>query len=334
LEIRQFRYFVCVVRQGSLGKAARELGLVPSTLSQQISRLESELSTRLLQRTRQGVVPTDAGIAFFRQAQLALRNVDEAVRSAQNARLAGHVSVGLAPTTASVVALPLIMAMRQQYPEVRFHLVESLSGHLAAMLKSRQLDLAILFGDEPSWGCSVMPLFEESLYVMARTGFPGFPKGASVPLARLSELPLAMPTHVHGLRNVLATAADQHALSLNIVMEIDSLAVLMDVVAAGLAATIQPDAAISRAGRLHLQAVRISDQWLTRRGYLVSLSDEELSPAALAARVIMRNVIRGLAAKGDWVGVSDLSGGAAVRKKGRGATVWPSRTPPEPPGTG
>ncbi|MGB7400380.1 LysR substrate-binding domain-containing protein [Castellaniella sp.] len=307
MEIRQFRYFVCVVRQGSLGKAARELGVVPSTLSQQISRLESELSTRLLQRTHQGVIPTDAGIAFFRQAQLALRHVDEAVRSAQSARLAGHVSVGLAPTTASVVALPLLIAMRQQYPDVRFHLVESLSGHLAAMLKSRQLDLAILFGDEPNWGCSVMPLFEESLYVMAKVGFAGFPEGDSVPLARLGDLPLAMPTHMHGLRSVLSTAADRHALGLNIVMEIDSLAVLMDAVAAGLVATIQPDAAISRAGRTQLQAARISDQWLSRRGYLVSLSDDELSPAALAARVVMRNVARGLVAQGDWVGVSDFS---------------------------
>src|SRR5690606_30111648 len=78
MEIRQLRYFTCVVEAGSMGKAARELGVVTSALSQQISRLESELATRLLQRTGTGVVPTDAGLAFFRQAQLALRHVDEA----------------------------------------------------------------------------------------------------------------------------------------------------------------------------------------------------------------------------------------------------------------
>ena len=55
-----------------MGKAALELGIVTSALSQQISRLESELSTRLLQRTSTGVMPTDAGLAFWRQAQLAL----------------------------------------------------------------------------------------------------------------------------------------------------------------------------------------------------------------------------------------------------------------------
>lgn len=47
-----------------MGKAALELGVVTSALSQQIGRLESELSTRLLQRTSSGVAPTDAGLAF------------------------------------------------------------------------------------------------------------------------------------------------------------------------------------------------------------------------------------------------------------------------------
>lgn len=145
MKIRQLRYFTRAVERGSMGKAAQDFGVVTSALSQQISRLESELSTRLLQRTSTGVVPTDAGIAFFRQAQLALRHIEEAGRAAQQARLSGHVSVGMTPTTASVMALPLIRAMRERYPDVRFHLVEALSGHLATMLNARQLDLAIVF---------------------------------------------------------------------------------------------------------------------------------------------------------------------------------------------
>ena len=76
MELRQLRYFVQVVELGSMGQAAQKLGVVTSALSQQISRLESELSTRLLQRTSSGVVPTDAGLAFWRQAQpLAIRGV-------------------------------------------------------------------------------------------------------------------------------------------------------------------------------------------------------------------------------------------------------------------
>ncbi len=83
MELRQIRYFVKVVELGSMSRAALELDIVQSALSQQISRLESELSTRLLQRTSKGVVPTEAGLAFFREAQLTLRHAEQAARAAQ-----------------------------------------------------------------------------------------------------------------------------------------------------------------------------------------------------------------------------------------------------------
>ena len=70
MELRQLRYFVRVVELGSMSRAALDLNLVQSALSQQISRLEGELSTRLLQRDARGAKPTDAGMAFYRQAQL------------------------------------------------------------------------------------------------------------------------------------------------------------------------------------------------------------------------------------------------------------------------
>ena len=93
MELRQLRYFIRVVELGSMGRAAAELGVVTSALSQQISRLERELATQLLQRGPTGVVPTDAGVAFWRQAQLAVRHADEAAQAAQQQRLAGAVSI-------------------------------------------------------------------------------------------------------------------------------------------------------------------------------------------------------------------------------------------------
>ncbi|WP_043113779.1 LysR family transcriptional regulator, partial [Pseudacidovorax intermedius] len=89
MELRQLRYFVRIVEAGSMSRAALELDVVQSALSQQVSRLEGELATRLLQRTPQGVTPTEAGLAFFHEAKLTLRHAEHAVRSAQQARLSG-----------------------------------------------------------------------------------------------------------------------------------------------------------------------------------------------------------------------------------------------------
>lgn len=313
MKIRQLRYFTRVVERGSMGKAAQDLGVVTSALSQQISRLESELSTRLLQRTSTGVLPTDAGIAFFRQAQLALRHIDEAGRAAQQARLSGHVSVGMAPTTASVMALPLILAMRERYPDVRFHLVETLSGHLAAMLNARQLDLAIVFNAETGRRWTIEPLLEEKLFLIAAPSFAPFPDTEKATLRDICETPLVMPTDMHGLRALLAQAGRQLNISANVALEVDSLAILMETVRAGILATVQPGAALARLRHEAFKMTELTDPGLSRRNLLVSLSDEELSPAGLAARVVMRNVALEQVRLGNWLGAAVLSNGGASR---------------------
>ncbi len=302
MKIRQLVYFVRTVELGSMGKAANELGMATSALSQQISRLESELATRLLQRSATGVVPTDAGIAFFRQAQLALRHIEEAGRAAQQARLSGHVSVGLAPTTASVMGLPLIQTMHDRYPDVRFHMVESLSGHLTTMLNARQLDLAIIFNAEAARRWSTEPLLEERLFLIAGKSFTPFPTDAQVSLEEIAGIPLAMPTNMHGLRALLAQAGRQLNITPNVTLEIDSLAILMDVVKAGLVATIQPGAALARLGNSEFKMAELTGHGLVRRNLLASLSDEELSPAGLAARVVMRDVALEQVRLGKWLG--------------------------------
>lgn len=76
MELRQLRYFVRIIETGSMGSAAQDLDIGVSALSQQMSRLENELAIRLLQRTSRGVTPTNAGLAFYSQAQLALRHAD------------------------------------------------------------------------------------------------------------------------------------------------------------------------------------------------------------------------------------------------------------------
>ncbi|TDN67361.1 LysR family transcriptional regulator [Paraburkholderia sp. BL10I2N1] len=303
MELRQLRYFVCVVEHGSMGKAALELGVATSALSQQISRLESELSTRLLQRTSSGVVPTDAGLAFWRQAQLALRHADDAVLAAREARLSGHVSVGLAPSTTGVLGLAFMKAMRERYPDVRLRMVESLSGHLGSMLGARQIDLAILF-EEPAQRWSVMPLLDERLFVIGNPDLRGMPEGPDVRLAELGELPLIVPSGPHGLRPLLDASFKRARCEPRIVAEVDGLAMLMDAVRGGLGATIQPGAALARAGNASLASVQIAEADAIRPNLIVSVSDDELSPAGLAARVVLADVARALVAEGRWSGAT------------------------------
>lgn len=302
MELRQLRYFVRVVELGSMGRAAQDLGVVTSALSQQISRLESELSTRLLQRTSTGVVPTAAGLALRQEAELVLRHAASAVHAAQAARLAGHVSIGMAPTTSSVLGVPLLQAMQRRYPDVRLHLVESLSGNLSQMLGRRQLDLAVLFHAGSQQGWTVLPILSEQLFVVAQPDRYPLPVNGELSLEDIVSLPLVLPTGSHGLRAIVDAAFFHYGHEPNVVAEVDGLSMLMDIVHAGLAATIQPGAAVVRANDKQLLRIPLLHDKMVRRNLVASLSEDQLSPSGLAARVVLIDVMRTLVAEGNWPG--------------------------------
>lgn len=302
MEIRQLRYFIKTCELGSMGRAATELDVVTSALSQQIGRLESELSTRLLQRSPAGVIPTEAGMAFMHHALLALRNLDNAAQAARQARLSGQVSVGFAPTTASVLGLPFQRVMRERYPDIRLHLVEALSGNLAGMLNARRIDLGIIFKADAHRHWHTAPLLEEKLFLVAAPGLGGLGAKDRVFLSELAEVPLVLPSATHGLRALVDAGFMRANILPNVVLEVDGLALLMDTVMDGHAASIQPGAATTRhagAGLLHRE---IADDGMGRQNLLASLSDEDLSPAALAARVVIAEVVRETVREGRWKG--------------------------------
>lgn len=290
-----------------MGKAAQELGLVTSALSQQISRLEGELSVRLLQRTSTGVIPTAAGQAFRQEAQLALRHTDNAVLAAQAARLSGQVTVGLAPTTGSILAVPFLRAMQQRYPDVRVHLIESLSGNLSQMLSRRQIDLGVIFHTAGQQPWSVQPILDERLFVILHPNQRHLlPVGDSLTLSDIVDLPLIMPSASHGLRALLNAEFFREGREASIVAEIDGLALLMDLVRSGYAATIQPGAAAVRDHDQHLLRIPLAHDTLKRRNLIASLSDDELAPASIAARIVLHDVMRSLVKQSLWPGATLL----------------------------
>ncbi|KOF55362.1 LysR family transcriptional regulator, partial [Achromobacter sp. DMS1] len=114
------------------------------------------------------------------------------------------------------------------------------------------------------------------------------------------DLPLVLPSARHGLRTLVNGAYARLGQAPKVVAEVDGLPLLMDVVQLGCAATIQPGSAVARLHPGQIRMVRIDDEQLFRSNLLVSLSDEELSPAALAARLVLADVSRGLAREGRW----------------------------------
>src|SRR5262252_7225648 len=168
MDLRQLRYFATIVESGSLSKASRQLFIAQPALSQQLSKLESEVGKPLLNRSPKGVVPTENGLALYHHARFMLRQLDQALSIArqESGALHGMVSIGLPATTVSALGLPLVRRIRERYPNILINVVEGMSGHLGQMMRMGQLDLAVLFSADAAPDASVSPLLDEELFVI------------------------------------------------------------------------------------------------------------------------------------------------------------------------
>lgn len=200
-------------------------------------------------------------------------------------------------------AVPVYLMFNGLAPgAAQLRIVESLSGYLESMLSARQIDLAVLFREQPSQRWSVLPLLDERLFVIGTHDLRGMPAGETVRLGELGNLDLILPSGPHGLRSLLSEAFKRAKYEPRIVAEVDGLALLMDFVRSGMGATIQPGAALARAENATLASVPLAETYAARPNLITSVSDEELSPAGLAARVVLADVARQLVREGRWPG--------------------------------
>ncbi|KKC42248.1 LysR family transcriptional regulator, partial [Acinetobacter sp. V2] len=266
MEIKQIKYFLTVVEAGSIGKAAQKLDVGASAISQQISKLEQELSIRLLQRNAFGVTPTPAGLAFLKHSQLILRQVNFAIDAAHSARLSGHVSLGFPPTITALIGIPLMKLMSERYPDIRLEIVETLSGNLIQSINSRQLDIAIIFTNEIDKQWSIQPLVREQMYLMARKevlekyGLADCIKSGIIQSQQIGDIPLVLPRQRHSLRKLLEHKIGQ----LNVVYEIDGLHLLMDSLIHLDLASVRPGSACLQEYKHKLQLLKLIDPEVER----------------------------------------------------------------------
>ncbi len=162
MDLRQLKYFVQIVESGSLAKASRQLYVAQPALSQHIAKLESEVGKPLLIRTAKGVTPTENGAALHHHARFILRQLDQALSVARQepGTVHGMVSVGLAATTVCAVGAPFMRRIRERFPGIVLNVVEGMSGHLAQMMRTGQLDLAILFSRDAVPDLPAEPIVE------------------------------------------------------------------------------------------------------------------------------------------------------------------------------
>lgn len=126
MELRHLRYFLAVVDEGGVNKAASALHVAQPSLSQALRKFEKSLGTQLFHRVGRGLVLSPAGEALVGPARIILRDVADAENAVTDVRAARRGRVDVA-TLSDVSTEPLsswIAQFRTRHPGVTFRVSE------------------------------------------------------------------------------------------------------------------------------------------------------------------------------------------------------------------
>ncbi|MEU1982960.1 LysR family transcriptional regulator [Nocardia sp. NPDC019395] len=187
VELRHLRYFVAVVEERSISRAADRLMMSQPALTRQIKELERECGIDLLDRVPRGVEPTPAGAALYQHAArllgLAAATRDVA-RSASAAR--ELISIGLPPGLPADWLAGLIRAFHNETPDIRIDFSDANSSAQLRSVQEGRLDIGIVHQNPPSNLYSV-ELFEKPFGLAVRPNHP-LAERETCPLVELDNL--------------------------------------------------------------------------------------------------------------------------------------------------
>jgi LysR family transcriptional regulator, regulator for bpeEF and oprC len=120
-DLRTLAIFVKVAERLSFVRAAVDLGITQSGVSNAISRLEDQIGTRLLARTTRRVTLTEHGAAFFERCRQALAEIEEAELVLKDAQLkpSGNLRIDMPVSFGRLKVLPLLGSFQAQYPDIK-----------------------------------------------------------------------------------------------------------------------------------------------------------------------------------------------------------------------
>jgi len=237
MDIKQLQYFITVAELESFTRASEALGVAQPALSRQIRLLEVNLRQNLLIRNGRGATPTDAGKLLLGHARGILHQLERAKEELLHLRggLTGRVALGLPPSLARALTVPLTRAFRQEMPEAQLTIREGLSTSMEEEILNARLDIALLYNGSNSAGLQTEHLVNEELvYVSVRpSGLIEEPQDLYVDMQEVARQPLVIPSRPNAIRMHVESAFLSLGLSANITLEIDGVPAILDLVGDG-----------------------------------------------------------------------------------------------------
>lgn len=145
MNIQQLQYIVAVDEHRHFQRAATACFITPATLSMMIKKLEEELNLIIFDRSKQPVVPTDAGIPVIQKAREILQYIHELESIAKNSGedISGEIRLAIIPTLAPYLTHLFLPNLFAKYPNLKIRLYEWSTEQIIEALVHNRIDVGV-----------------------------------------------------------------------------------------------------------------------------------------------------------------------------------------------
>ena len=287
MDLVDLQVFKCVVDEGGIIKAARELHRVPSSVTMRVKQLETSLGVTLFHRDRQRLHLSPTGELLLAYAERLIQLSEEARAVVSGGIPRGVLKLGaLESTTAS--RLPRILAdFHRRYPEVRLELTTGTNDDLMNKVADRRLDAAFTAEPPAARVLEHIPVFTERLIVISNSDHPPIRRARDVEGASLIAFPEGS-----AYRRLLQRWLGRDSLATLRVLEFRSYHAIVACVASGTGIALVPESVLNAMRDTHVlrhaipkAQANITTPLVWRHG--------EISPPVLAMRTLIASWSKG-----------------------------------------
>ena len=174
MTLTELKYIVAVARERHFGRAAEACFVSQPTLSVAVKKLEEELDVKIFERSSNEVTITALGEDIVRQAQTVLDQAAEIKEIAKRGKdpLAGVLTLGVIYTIGPYLLPDLVRQSIARTPQMPLMLQENFTVKLLEMLRTGEIDCAILAEPFPDTGLAIAPLYDEPFLAAVPSTLP------------------------------------------------------------------------------------------------------------------------------------------------------------------
>ena len=290
MHLHQLKYFVAIVENGSVTKAAEACFTSQPSISQQLGKLEDSIGKKLFSRVKGKLLLTDAGKVMYQQAIGILGKVEEAKRRVNDidGTDGGMVAVGILPTLAPFILPKALVALSKKFPKATISIREDISEEIVEASIRGELDIIIDALPISDDRLSIEPLFSEDFYVAVHRDNP-LAKLKEISVNDLNDLPFILLEDIHCMTKQVEEYCFNRDFVPKVLFQASQIATIKQLIELQYGVSILPRITIDDNTESCIRYIRFEGTAPSRDIVMAVGKDRYLSPAAECFVSTVRN---------------------------------------------